>query len=264
MHDPMTLAWSIKSPIKRKSKLFPKGYRNSLIDIWHVDPEKDGTDDSCGWFMRSRHGDAKTFERIVKAFELDWDRVFESDSGKTYNCGYFLPEASGAGMPNMGVSAIVLNLFFIAAIEHFKVDGTSNWKKARKWMQRNLFDILIFAENPSDSLRDSIIRKWGNDTKREDRIRQIASCIYAWILRETRPWYRHPRWHVHHWRLQIHFTQNLKRWLFSRCAGCGKGFKWGYSVCTNQWDNPGPQWFKSERGVYHDGCIQDSGPMPKP
>lgn len=56
MHDPMTIAHEIKSPFRGKpSKFWPKGYRNSLVTIWHVDPERDGTDDSCGWFMRQRH-----------------------------------------------------------------------------------------------------------------------------------------------------------------------------------------------------------------
>src|SRR5438270_11469354 len=54
MHDPMTVAFEIRSPIKRKSNLWPKGYRKSLITIWHVDPETDGTDDSCDWFNRKR------------------------------------------------------------------------------------------------------------------------------------------------------------------------------------------------------------------
>lgn len=54
MHDPMTLAWEIKSPFKRKSALFKDGYRETLVAIWHVDPEKDGTDDSCDWFNSKR------------------------------------------------------------------------------------------------------------------------------------------------------------------------------------------------------------------
>jgi hypothetical protein len=54
MHDPMTVAFEIKSPIKRKSELCPNGYRSSIITIWHVDPEMDGSDDSCDWFGNRR------------------------------------------------------------------------------------------------------------------------------------------------------------------------------------------------------------------
>lgn len=261
MHDPMTVAWSIKSPLKIKSKCFPEGYRNTLITIWHVDPCRDGSDDSCGWFQRARHGDQAVLEKIVKAFEFDWDRTFtcsdddESDSpSRTYNCGFFAPEGDGAGMPNMSVSAIVLNLFFLAANEYFKCDGGSNWKKSRAFMRRNLYDILILAENPCDSLRDSITRKFGCDTKRDERIRQMAETIYGWILRNEQKWWRHPRFHFHHFKIQIHFLGSLKRFLFSRCAGCKKRFKWGYSPCTNQWDSSGPLWFRSEEGVYHSEC----------
>jgi hypothetical protein len=37
------------------------------------------------------------------------------------------------------------------------------------------------------------------------------------------------RFHVHHWKLQIHPWQDLKRYLFERCAACGKGYPWGYA-----------------------------------
>lgn len=236
MHDPMTLAWEIKSPFKRKSSMFPKGYRNTLVTIWHVDPETDHTDDSCGWFMRARHGDKAVLERIVKAFDFDWDRVFKSDSGKVYYTGYFYPENEGAGMPNMGVTAIVLNLFFIAANEVFKVDGYTNWKKTRRWMQANLFDIMLFAENPTDSLRHDVVRFWGQETKRDERIHNIASCIYGWILRETRPWYKHPRYHFWHWKIQWVFGQKLWRYLFEKCAVCHKRFGFQESPVTN-WEH---------------------------
>lgn len=48
MYDPKTVAHEIKWPWKNK-----RGYRESIVTIWHVDPEKKtlGTrrDDSCGW-----------------------------------------------------------------------------------------------------------------------------------------------------------------------------------------------------------------------
>jgi hypothetical protein len=95
MHDPMTVAFDIRYPwLGKPCKLFPDGYRDTFITIWHVDPEKDGDESSC------------------------WRD------------------------------------------HHFRWTG------------------------------------W--------------------------------RWHFWHWKIQIHPLQNLKRWLFSRCAGCGKGFSWGY------------------------------------
>lgn len=213
--------------------------RFTLFTLWHEDPNVRGDDDSCGWFKRARHGDRSVLEKIVKRFESDWDRVFKSDSGKTYHCGYFYPENDGAGMPNMGVSAIALNLFFLAALEHL-----GSRRKASRFLQHHLYEILLFAENPTDSLRDSIIRKWGSDGAREERIRAMASCVYGWILRETRPWYRHPRWHIRHWRFQIHAWQWLRRGLFDRCCRCGRGFKFGHTA-IGSW---------SGDAIWHEAC----------
>lgn len=254
MHDPMTVAFDIPSyEFRRRFSWLPH-----LATIWHVDPERDGTDDSCGWFMRSRHGDPKVLEQIVKRYECEWDRVFESGRA-VYHCGLFRPD----GQPQFSVPGVVLNLFFIAAIEHFDSNGHTNWRKAKKFMNKHLLDILLFAENPTDSLFDGITRKFEigceedyTDRRRTERIRSMASCVYAWILRAERPWYKHPKWHFWHWHVQVHHLQLLRRWLLSRCCVCGKGFKWGESPVGN-WGSPPPRWleaFRGERGIRHTNC----------
>jgi hypothetical protein len=159
------------------------------------------------------------------------------------------------------VHGIVLNLFFLAAHEHFKCDGHTNWKASKQWMRKNLFDILMFAENPVDSLFDQVTRKFSTgkeavETKhrRDERIRSMAAIIYGWILRSEQKWWQHPRWHIHHWQFQIHPIQNFKRWAFTRCCKCGKRFPWGESVCTESWNGTGPRWFRNEDRVYHMSC----------
>lgn len=62
------------------------------------------------------------------------------------------------------------------------------------------------------------------------------------------------RWHVWHWRIQLPLVRDLKRWLFSRCAFCKKGFQFGYAPISTNWDSAGPRWFRGERKVYHHRC----------
>lgn len=256
MHDPSTVAFEIKFPWGHRSgKSF---YWDNFITIWHIDPCKDGSDDSCGWFMRGRHGNQEVLEKIVKRFEFDWDRVYiPEEKDYVYHSGFFRPD----GDPHFSVQGIVMNLFFLGACEYFNADGRTNWGKARKWMRKHLFDILIFAENPTDSLFNGITRKFEigcneehTPDRRKKRIRDMAHCVYGWILREERPWYKHPRWHFWHWKIQVHPLQDFKRWAFSRCCKCEKGFSWGYCPVSNGWGGDGPSWFKSEKGIYHSDC----------
>lgn len=244
MHDPLTVAHEIKSPFRKKpDKFWPKGYRTTIITIWHKDPETDGTDDSCGWFPRSRHGNNEMLKKIEKRFEFDWDRTYKETEGKVHAMGYFHPE----GQPNFTVPSIIINLFFLAA---FEMMGRG---KAYKFMQKNLFDILMFAENPTDSLHNFCIQRFG-PVKRKERIQEAASSIYGYILRKIRPWYKHPKWHMHHWQVQVMPLLQFKRWAFSKCSKCGKGFKWGYAPITTSWNSTGPMWFKSEENSSHQEC----------
>jgi hypothetical protein len=197
MFDPKVVAFSVKSPISRRGKFFPEGYRKTWVTIWHKDPCKDGTDDSCGWFKRARHGDTKTLEAIEGLFRFNWD----ADYG-----GWFSPD----GPPLMSSQGIVLQMFMNATWEHFG----HNKRRRERFMWKHLVDILSFAENTVDSLHSGIIGKYGF-SPRDERIKQFAYSVYGCVLRWDRPWYRHPRFHVHHWRIQIHPLQSLLRWFKS-------------------------------------------------
>ena len=240
MHDPMTVAFEIKWPFGGWKDKSGHVYRPNLITIWHVDPETDGSDDSCGWFKRAKHGDKGILKKIEQDFTFQWDHGVPK--------GWFDEE----GNPNYSTHAIVLAMFRLAANNIF-----GHWsKKADKFLNQNLFNILHFAENSCDSLYTGINQIYGKE-KKEQRIKEMASCVYGWVIRADLPWYRYTRWHVHHWKIQIHPLQKLRRWLLSRCSQCGKGFKWNESVCAHGWDSPLPRWFeglRGEREIMHHAC----------
>lgn len=224
MHSPETLAHEINIPWFKEKKI-------RLISIWHVDPEKDGTDDSCGWFIRARHCDQQTIDKIVKAIDFEFTRVCEGPEfgERKYFLGYFFPD----GTPNFSTHSIVLNMFYKAIHIHYNYD----WEKANKWMQKHLWEIMNFAENPVDSLRDTIQGVFriqcGEPWRRDEALRNYVTTIYSWIMRKERPWYKHPRWHIHHWSIQIHPLQNIKRRFWDKCCVCGKrGFK---GVAFSDW-----------------------------
>lgn len=213
MHDPMTVAHEIKWPISfRKNSISGEKYYNPLITIWHIDPEKDGTDDSCGWFKRAHHGDQVLLERIKKDFAFDFQYWFND-----------------AGYPKFSTIAIAVDMYSKAAWALFKF----NRRRHRRFMRKYLYDIIHFAENHVDSLHPAITMKYGVESK-DARVNHFAAIIYGDILRKITPWYKHPRWHIHHWKIQFHPWQNFKRRHFDKCCICGKrGFK---SSPMSDWD----------------------------
>jgi hypothetical protein len=135
------------------------GYLN-ILTVWHVDPQADGSDDSCDWF-----GSHKTRENGWWPGDLDgWDDL--------------PPETQ----------------------------------------------------------------------------RAIDYVWWKWRDKLGRPWWKHPKWHLHHWKLQWHQVQSFKRWAFSRCQRCGCRFKWGESVVGLSWSGNGPTWLKNGENVAHLRC----------
>ena len=291
MHDPMTVICTIPFPWYHTSKLGKSTYRywHPFITVWHVDPERGGSDDSCGWFTPPL---TKTQREIVQTLASDEarDPWFMSLSAKSnqnpVECESYL----------RGAFLLVSRCF-----ENRKcLRRPVTLEEATMWAS-------IMTHNSVDNFRSSLAflsgwhGNWYRDGEpntveedkwfREQNARGFFGAIAGYILRERRPWYRKPRWHVIHWKrirdytkevpgwdasmdwrekhpykywglpvpvvgwqLQIHPLQAFKRWAFSRCSKCGKRFKWGASVGSNSWNGTGPLWFRSE-DVYHMDCL---------
>lgn len=198
MHDPDTLIKSL-----------------GPFCLWHHDPCTDHTDDSCGWFMRARHGDEAVVKRAVERLEWDWDRTYKSSEedyaddleeyGPHNNAVRFTGMFRPNGEPVMSTSGIVLNIYFAVLFEVMK-----DRRKVVKYLNAHLAEILFFAENPCDSMHSTIRNTFGNDLRindpgykgrRIERIESTVRVVYGDVLRTLRPWWKAPRWHVHHWKL---------------------------------------------------------------
>ncbi len=77
-----------------------------------------------------------------------------------------------------------------------------------------------------------------------------------WTTTYLRAW----RWHVHHWRIQVHPLQHLRRWALTRCAACGgRSVKGDYVNTSRHWDGPSGKWWQGEPDLYHGRCLSGSG-----
>jgi hypothetical protein len=66
----------------------------------------------------------------------------------------------------------------------------------------------------------TLIRIWHVDPETDGTDRSCGRLSYV----EGRPWYKHPRWHVWHWKIQVPLLQDFQRWAWGRCAKCGGRF----------------------------------------
>ena len=117
----------------------------------------------------------------------------------------------------------------------------------KEYMQRLLDDKFDFGLS------------WDHIIPKDDYERKRALYMAFRVARRLyrpRPWWRHPRWHLWHWRFQVHPVQQFKRWAWSRCMHCGGRFRWGESpVSYAGWnDHEGPRWFGGEPKVAHLRC----------
>jgi hypothetical protein len=82
------------------------------------------------------------------------------------------------------------------------------------------------------------------------------SCRHDW---QKRYGFKRSFWvytlHVHHWHIQVCPAQAFRRWLLTRCAGCGRRFRYGYSPISYAWDPPRrsfiDRWTHGEEGLFH-------------
>ena len=184
MHDPMSVAFEIRYPWlaytkaerdARKNSEFTQTYRASFITIWHVDPERDGSDDSCDWFNHKR-----------KPGPLE------------------------------------------------------------KALQEAMWDLETILDN----------KPHYPDSREHKAFQPLSAAVRAILHQPSRThwWQVHPRWHVWHWRIQVHPYMLARRWLLTRCCKCGGRFGYGESPVSGSWDSRPPRWFRGEEGMYHMDC----------
>lgn len=208
MHDPMSVAHEIYLGRKKKKN---GSYRSPIFTIWHVDPEKDGTDDSCGHYLRKRHLPKDLVDKVRKEFEFNFKH------------NYWFNEA---GYPKFSTIGTAIEMFSTTAWNVFMWKAGNNptdkaRKRYKRFMQNHLFEIIHFAENPTDSMHNSINMTYGVE-KKEDRINDFSSMVLCFIMNRLRPWYKHPRWHIYHWKIQFIPWQRFYRRFIQKCSVCGK------------------------------------------
>jgi hypothetical protein len=256
-YDPQTVAHEIKYPWRAHSKKwcdakgygpddFMRRYRPSFITIWHVDPERPNTgnrrDDSCGWFDRTPgdYADAVAYVLKDKAFVHEVNLVLQRRT-ETKAVFYEGISEEQLSWPKLcAADALALTLLVAQELETRRwwngQDGkrgaaNSFWARVLRPRRRVTDEAIGLALNPLDNLSSV------------DSPEKMVRLVAAALNRRFKPWWRHPRWHVHHWRFQVHPWQQFKRWAFVRCAGCNKGFRWNESV-----------WGYGDNRIFHDTC----------
>lgn len=209
MHDPMTQigAWP-------KYDTWLYRLIGEQFALWHVDPETDGSDDSCGWFAPKKFplGAEKLIDEMVKdEASHPW---YATADLRIRDPRYRYYEARPG-------DALALT---IGAYRHVA------WRLHHRPLSTLMLEEAIsLATNQWDNINSAFA------TDKPEDIKRFFWIIVRNYLRHRRPWYRHPRWHVHHWRLQIVLWQKFRRAWFDRCSKCGKGYSWNYYPCGN-WD----------------------------
>lgn len=242
MHDPSILAfdihypwyWKIFRPSKwdcnyykgNISKKFFVKYHTPFISIWHDDPESDNTDDSCGYsYPKVTETDRVLLGKEAK-FSINTNEFFDKD-----------------GNPKMDPLSSIIGMSEILA-----------WRIYRKNLTtKQMMMVINLGTSPVDNLR-----RFFEGKKSIDDIETSYFLVFRCLKRILRPWYKHPKWHVWHWRLQIHPWQKMRRFLFDRCCYrccyCKKGFKGGESPLSN--------W--SGKSIWHSSCDSKANPRPNP
>lgn len=179
MHDPYSLILDIKSPFKNK-----KGEQKILVSVWHKDPCRHGDDHSCGFFTRSWHLDKNLLYNVQKDFEYNLKHWFDDH-----------------GDPKFSTIGIMIDMYSTVGWLYFN----RNKKKLNKFMNKYLYEIINTAENDTDCIGDYVSNKWNESF--ESRMKSLPGIILADIVRKARPWWKHPKFHIHHWRFT--FPKNL-------------------------------------------------------
>lgn len=241
-YDPSTLAFSFPPyPGGRRSKLGgkePWTFRRALyalkpwigFDVWHVDPERHGTgnrtDDSCGWFDRTPgdYADAVAYllkdtntmhdVRLALARREPMPYPFYEGISDRHMTGLRLPAGEALALTLMVAQELELRRWWNGQGGKPGAHG-AGWRKVFMRRRSVVEEAHGLALHPLDNL------------SAVEEPEAVVRLIAASLNRRFRPWWRHPRWHVHHWKINVDIVRNVRR-MFQPCATCHKPLGFGY------------------------------------
>lgn len=210
MHDPSTVAHEILYPWSTKDKYTGQKRRNLFITIWHNDPLnfkgkcRGRDDDSCGWFspLYTPAEREEYIELSNRQYQQLFSKQIYTREGKSY---------ASAGYVATCYDAIYWSWRAIKAM------GNLGWQYGEPLTPAELEEIYHLDSNPVDNLRHMF-----EGIQDEEEFQRFFFCVVRKFRAENRPWYRHPRWHIHHWSIQIHPWQAIRRRFWDKCDVCGK------------------------------------------
>lgn len=231
-YHPETLVFSFP-PYPRKSGLAKLFYRLSPwigFDVWHIDPETPGTgqrrDDSCGWFDRRPReyadavnyllGDQSTVHEInlILARKIDTPAPFYEGISERHISYPRLPAADCLALCLMVARGLELRRWWNG--QDGKGGAHASWFRRTFTRKRNVGELAYnLALNPIDNLSTVESHK------------AAIGLIAGALGRNFKPWWKHPRWHIHHWKINFKLPRNLKR-MVQPCTGCGERLGFGY------------------------------------
>lgn len=236
MHDPMTQAFVIRYPWFRRVKFGNGRYHDEFITVWHVDPESDGSDDSCDWSGRrgltpaecdwlQAEGESEHqffFRGILKYDDKPDGTMVQNDRGERWPGGMVYASAFEV---LYGIASIILwRMPRGGTVLHQR--ALAGWRHRRE-LAATVPTLLGLVSHPSDNVLAQIGEARACNDAGKKAMGELFVCVARNLRREARPWYKHPRWHLHHWSIRVHPWQNLKNWIARKCHVCGKRFRWG-------------------------------------
>jgi hypothetical protein len=202
------------------------------VDVWHIDPEHivpgRRRDDSCGWFARDLTPPIqKAVDEIMAAHNEGLRRMIEGAIMRRAPHDARYPSLKRMPVGD-GYALAIMVLGYIDRIATH--DRTGRWRKtdaASAKVARLAYEITL---NDVDTVLDV------------ETVEQFVNSLAQHYRRAVRPWWEHPRWHVHHWKINFHLLRNLRR-MVEPCATCRKPLGFGYCPTADS------------RGSHHSECI---------